>query len=72
MRAPAFVTPGARYLKQDIGPLANAGAWVRPLQRVRFVCKESGRPALGLIAEEAAKVFPELVERDAEDGEVSG
>lgn len=37
---------------------------VSRLRGVRFVWKETGKPSLDLIAEEAAEVLPELVERD--------
>jgi hypothetical protein len=62
----------ARY-KQDIEPLAAQSAKVQELRPVRFHYKSepSGPVQYGLIAEEVAQVYPELVTRDA-DGEIEG
>lgn len=56
-----------RY-KRDIEPLEAAGESLRQLQGVRFVRKETGESSLGLVAEDVAAVFPELVEY--QDGEI--
>ena len=70
VRAPSVVqTSSARY-KQNIEPLRDAGSALQGLRGVRFAWKDSGQASLGLIAEEVAAVFPELVERNAENGQV--
>jgi hypothetical protein len=70
VRAPNFVSTSSRRFKEDVVPLADALALARQLQGVRFVWKDTGRPALGLIAEDVAAVLPEVVERDA-DGQAA-
>ncbi len=62
----------ARY-KQDIEPLGGQGEKLQQLQTVMFHYKQSPRGPLqyGLIAEDVAKVYPELVTRNAK-GEVEG
>lgn len=72
VQAKSFIPTSARRFKQNIEPLADALGLVRQLQGVRFVWKDSGRPALGLIAEEVSAVLPEVVERDAADGQAVG
>ena len=51
----------ARY-KEDIATLDSAALSLQQLRGVRFVRKETGEPALGLVAEEVLAVYPELVE----------
>ena len=62
----------ARY-KQDIQPMGEQSAKVQQLRPVTFHYKEepTGPLQYGLIAEEVAKVYPELVTRDA-DGRIEG
>jgi len=64
VRAPAFDNLSSARLKQDIETLDGAGRSLEQLRGVRFTWKDTGRPALGLIAEEVATVYPELVARD--------
>jgi hypothetical protein len=67
--APEFVnTSSARY-KENVETLAEANESVGKLRGVRFTWKETGEPSLGLIAEEVAEVFPEVVTTDADSGE---
>jgi len=49
----------------------NSLALTEQLQGVRFNWKDSGRPALGFIAEEVAEVLPEVVDHDEVSGEAS-
>jgi hypothetical protein len=58
-----------RY-KRDVETLAGADEALQRLRGVRFVRNDNGRPDLGLIAEEVAQVFPELVERDSHTGAI--
>ena len=62
----------ARY-KQDIELLGGQGEKLQQLQTVMFHYKQSPQGPLqyGLIAEDVAKVYPELVTRNAK-GEVEG
>lgn len=59
----------ARY-KDEIETLGGAGESVQQLRGVRYVRKSSGREEIGLVAEEVARVFPELVELDSQSGQV--
>ncbi len=62
----------ARY-KQDIQPLGDQSQKMHQLRPVRFHYKQlpQGPVQYGLIAEEVAKVYPELVTRNAK-GEIEG
>ena len=66
--AVAFNSTSASRFKTDVTTLSDASASLQQLRGVRFQWKESGAPSLGLIAEEVAEVFPELVQFDAETG----
>jgi hypothetical protein len=70
--APAFVPISSRRFKEQVQPLSDSLALVQQLEGVRFLWKDSGRPAVGLIAEDVAPVLPEVVERDASDGQLAG
>jgi hypothetical protein len=59
----------ARF-KHDIKTLTAASDSLRQLRGVRFVRNDSGQTDLGLIAEEVAEVYPELVQRDPKSGQV--
>src|SRR5262245_42236495 len=65
-----FLPSSARY-KQDIETMANRSEGVLKLRPVTFSYKDdaSAAPRYGLIAEEVATVYPELVTRTA-SGEV--
>jgi hypothetical protein len=57
---PDASTSSVRW-KTDVRPLENAVALVERLRGVRFRWKEDGRADIGVLAEEVAEVFPELV-----------
>lgn len=70
VQATAFnVTSSLRY-KDDVETLTGVPAALDALRGVRFAWKESGAPDIGLIAEEVAEIYPELVQRDATTGAV--
>lgn len=58
-----------RRLKQDIAPIQDALSIVNQLEGVTFNWIESGRPDVGLIAQDVEKVLPEMILE--EDGEKS-
>ena len=64
----------ARPFKTDIGDMENASAGLLALRPVTFHYKreldKAGIPQVGLVAEEVAKVNPDLVTHDAK-GELS-
>jgi hypothetical protein len=67
--APEFVnTSSARY-KENVVALAGASESISKLRGVSFDWKESGARSLGLIAEEVAEVFPEVVTTDPDSGQ---
>jgi hypothetical protein len=70
------VSSSIRY-KEDIQPIASASERLLKLRPVQFRYKKadvSGEKPIqyGLIAEEVAKVYPELVVRDATTGRIDG
>jgi len=69
VRAPSVVQTSSERYKQNIESLRDAESSLQQLRGVRFTWKDSGEASLGLIAEEVADVFPELVTR-SEDGYV--
>ncbi|PQJ33830.1 hypothetical protein BSZ35_03730 [Salinibacter sp. 10B] len=68
---PSATTSSIRF-KSDVATITDATALVEQLRGVRFHWKEDGRPDLGLIAEEVAEVFPELVVYEADGTTVRG
>jgi len=56
-----FASPSSLALKTNVRTLENAVETVNRLRGVRFSWKESGNPAVGLIAEEVDEVVPEVV-----------
>jgi len=62
----------SQKFKRDITPMGEASAAILSLKPVTFRYKESvdpaGIPQFGLVAEEVAKVDPDLVARDAKGG----
>jgi len=62
-------TSSIRY-KTDVETITEANRSLDKLRGVRFKWKENGLPSIGLIAEEVAQVFPEVVQRNVETGEV--
>jgi hypothetical protein len=67
--ATAF-NPSSLTLKDNVRTYENALDTVNRLRGVSFDWKDSGKPAVGLIAEEVAKVVPEVVAYN--DGAVAG
>jgi hypothetical protein len=70
------VSSSIRY-KEDVQPMAGASERLQQLRPVQFRYKKadaSGAQPIqyGLIAEEVAKVYPELVVRDATTGRIDG
>jgi len=59
--ATSFTPTSSLAFKTNIRTLENALATVNRLRGVRFDWKESGKPAVGLIAEEVNEVVPEVV-----------
>ena len=58
----------SKRFKRDVTDLSDSLAKTMQLQGVSFVWKDSGKPSLGLIAEDVVKVFPELVKLDEKTG----
>jgi hypothetical protein len=59
--SPHFYTSSSLTLKDNVRTYENALDTVNRLRGVSFDWKDSGKPAVGLIAEEVAKVVPEVV-----------
>lgn len=59
----------AKY-KDEIQTLVDVNTSLHQLRGVRYVRKSSGREEIGLVAEEVAQVYPELVEFDSQSGQV--
>lgn len=53
-------------LKENIQPIADALAKVQQINGVSFNWKDSGRPSIGVIAQNVEKVIPEVVTENAE------
>jgi hypothetical protein len=68
--AAGFINTSSLAYKTNVCTFGHALETVSRLRGVRFDWKESGEPAVGLIAEEVAEVVPELVA--LEDGAPSG
>jgi hypothetical protein len=62
--APSFVPTSSAAFKTNIRTFENALDTVNRLRGVRFDWKDSGTPAVGLIAEEVNQVLPELVAQE--------
>jgi len=60
-KANAFVTYSSLRYKSDIKEIENPLEKIAQLRGVTYNWKDSGRPDVGLIAEEVGKVFPEVV-----------
>jgi len=67
----ANAEPSSIRWKEDVRTLEDPLALVEQLRGVRYDWKESGASDVGVIAEEVAKVLPELVEFD-ESGQANG
>lgn len=69
--AEEFVSTSSASLKRNIRTINNASTTIQDLRGVRFDWKESGKPSIGLIAEEVAEVIPSIVHSDASTGKPS-
>lgn len=58
------LTPSSRTLKDNVKTYENALETVKKLRGVSFNWKDSGKPSVGLIAEEVEDVVPEVVAHD--------
>jgi hypothetical protein len=72
VRAPSFVSTSSLRFKTEVATLYNALETVERLRGVSFVWKETGKPSVGLIAEEVAEVLPEVVEWEENGLEAAG
>lgn len=62
LRAPTIIQTSSERFKHDIKTIDDASSFLEGLRGVRFVWKHDGSPSAGVIAEDVAKVLPELVE----------
>ncbi len=62
----SLVQTSSLALKDNVRTYANALETVKKLRGVSFDWKESGQPSVGLIAEEVAKVIPEVVAHEGQ------
>ncbi len=62
--AAGFTPTSSRAFKTNIRTFENALETVNRLRGVRFEWKDSGKPAVGLIAEEVNEVLPEVVAQE--------
>ena len=65
VRADAFVTYSDRELKKDIAPIENSLDKVMKLEAVSYNMKHSNRHEIGFVAQEVAKVVPEICALDS-------
>jgi hypothetical protein len=72
VRAPSFVSTSSLRFKENVHPIRNAPDLVDRLQGVSFNWKDTGRPSVGLIAEEVAEVIPEVVDWEENGLEAAG
>lgn len=70
--APSFTQTSSRRFKDNIEQIEDPLALTQQLEGVRFNWKESGKPAVGFIAEDVELVLPEVVTHDSESGQVLG
>ena len=63
--APAFYYNSDESLKDNVAPLQGSLDKIRALGGVSFDWKKDGSKAIGLIAQDVEKVYPELVSEDA-------
>jgi|GEM_PF-2906052 len=72
VQATDFYTPSSARFKTNVEQLAGALDKLLQLKGVRFIWKETGQPGIGLIAEDVARIFPELVQFSADDHQAMG
>jgi hypothetical protein len=66
--ATSFVVSSDRELKDNVRLIVNAEEIVQSLNGVRFDWKATGKPSVGLIAQDVEVLLPELVETNKETG----
>jgi hypothetical protein len=66
-----LVETSAHRYKDNVKELTNQLDKINQLKPVEFVWKTSRKPDIGLIAEEVAEIYPEVVSRD-EEGKITG
>lgn len=66
--APAYFYNSDALLKKDIEPIGNSAEKISRLNGVYFKWKDSGTPAIGLIAQNVETVFPEAVSVNPDTG----
>ena len=71
VRAASFYYSSDVKLKKDVKLIPDALNKILRLRGVEFVWKQNNEPGIGLIAQEAEKIFPELVNTDAASGRKS-
>lgn len=59
--AHGYTVYSSRRFKTDIHPLPGSLEKIKQLHGVSYVRKSSGKPEIGVVAEDVAKVAPELV-----------
>jgi hypothetical protein len=67
MQAGNFNTTSDIKLKENVVTLENSLDKIKAMRGVSFDWKDSGKSAIGLIAQEVEQVLPELVEHNEED-----
>ena len=65
VRADAFVTYSDRELKKDIAPIENSLDKIMKLEAVSYNMKHNNRHEIGFVAQEVAKVVPEICALDS-------
>lgn len=70
--ADSWTTRSSARFKTNVQPLLGALAKVEQLQGVSYDSKLSGKPEIGMVAEDVERVLPQVVSRDAETNEVQG
>jgi hypothetical protein len=70
--APAFWTKSSIAFKTNVRTYENALDKVNRLRGVSFEWKETGKPSVGLIAEEVDRVIPEVVAHGGNNGAATG
>jgi hypothetical protein len=66
--ASAFFYNSDQSLKKNIQPLQDSLSKIMQLKGVSFDWKSTGKPSVGLIAQDVEKVYPELVDTNKDTG----
>jgi Chaperone of endosialidase len=72
MIADGYSYYSSRRFKSDIHPLLGSLEKVEQLQGVSYVRKSNGKQEIGVVAEDVAKVAPELVSVNSKTGQAEG